>query len=837
MAGADRTPAGKQAITPIASTVTKFWPTAAAMIAGITLQQHFVAGAGWAMLLVLLCIALIAGLVRRGSRSILGALWLASVFGLSFAWSAVNAVDQGGLAAFINEDGRLADLEGVIDSEPYLSRGSKGYFADFMFEPPSTIFLLAVEQVHTPEKSVRVRGQVMVKIKGADLQVRRGQRIRAQGWLAGFGEPKNIGEFDYAAYQAERGVFGRLSLPSAANRDILQQPNFASLPERFWQAIVEGRGWIAEHAHWSLGLGFEPGSVSLGLLETLLLGRTDADIDQLRGQFRDVGLSHILSISGAHLGILMLMVWFIAKGLIHNPPRAATLVIAVLLMYLLAIPLRVPVMRAAVMAGIYFLGVACDRKLDATRLLAIAAIVVLIARPQDLMTPGFQLSFVTVWGLMLFTQLMSDRIWPEPEVTLVSPGPMVGVIRRLVDATAVSIVAFFSAAPLVAYHFKMISPLGLLLSVLSLPVFFIVLGLGYLKILMGFLLPSVSLMLSGPLRWSSVMLTGLIEEAATWPGAALTLTQPVSAAWTFAATAVAWAWFAGMFRARRIAGAAAIVLVIGWLWWMQAPPTKHEKPVATLRMFAVGDGSCFLFQTGGKTLMFDCGSQAMPLVGRQTVVPGLKQLGIEHLDIVILSHADIDHYNGILDVLDVVSAGEVWLSRDIPAEAEAHPNWATAALVNALNDRGIDWRVVSRGESTSLATADLDILWPPPPEKFDAERSNDLSMVLQIEIAGRTIRLNGDIQSDAIAYMLEHDLISPVDVTDLPHHGSFIEDSPRWLMTATPKIALQSSGPDRLRFDRWLPVFDELPEIRRHISHHDGMVTVEIYSDGEIKTR
>jgi len=95
--------------------------------------------------------------------------------------------------------------------------------------------------------------------------------------------------------------------------------------------------------------------------------------------------------------------------------------------------------------------------------------------------------------------------------------------RRAADYAAVSLVATATAMPLVAYHFQMVNPLAVLLSLLALPVLTAVLTLGYLKVLCGMALPSLALVLSGPLRWVGRVLALLVEEAAGWPGSAVRL--------------------------------------------------------------------------------------------------------------------------------------------------------------------------------------------------------------------------------------------------------------------------------------------------------------------------
>jgi competence protein ComEC len=763
---------------------------------------------------------------------------------LGAAWLHVQRPDASAatLARYLMPDGALAEVEGTVVAEPQLVEGTTGPFAAFGYEAPATRFEFKVNRITTNEGPEPVAGRLVVRLDVADHRLRLGQRLRLRGWLAPIGGPLNPGDFDFRQYMTEQGVVGRLGLANRGNVEVLAEPG---LGDRLWGPaswVVQLRQEAAARAAWALGLGMGDDPVTLGLLQTLLLGQTTHDIDPLAERFRDVGLAHILSISGAHLGILMGLVWLVAKLLVDRPNRAAVIVLAVLGLYLLAVPLRVPIVRASVMAGLYFLGMASGRRPDATNTMALAALLLLIVRPSDVFEPGFQLSFVVVFALLRFTRTVSQAFWPDPEVELVNPGDGRGRWGRwAADLAAGSVVATATALPLVAFHFGMVNPLAVVLSVLALPVLTAVLGLGYLKILCGMAWPSVALVLGGPLAWMGRTLIALVQEAATWPGATVRLSQPVPWVWAAATLGVVWWWFAGGFARRRSAGVAAVLVLAGWVsvnesatlgpvW--RGEPDAWARPAATLSMIAVGDGSCFVVRSGGRTLVFDCGSQPYPLIGRRSVVPTLRRLGVRRIDVLVISHADLDHYNGVPDLVREVPTAEVWVSSDVLDDAAANPTRATAALVQGLRDDGLPLRTVHRGQRFTLGDASLEVLWPPA-EGWDAARGNDRSVVLKIDVAGRRLLLNGDVQQDALTQLLQTPDALDADVTDLPHHGSFVEASERWIDAVTPAVVLQSSGPARLRRDRWRQPLAQRG-VPRRVSDRDGFTEVRVGPDGTL---
>ena len=106
--------------------------------------------------------------------------------------------------------------------------------------------------------------------------------------------------------------------------------------------------------------------------------------------------------------------------------------------------------------------------------------------------------------------------------------------------------------------------------------------------------------------------------------------------------------------------------------------------------------------------------------------------------------------------------------------------------------------------------------------------------MLLVEAGGRRVLLNGDIQGDAISQLLASDVSLRADVTDLAHHGSFVEESPAWLAAVEPSVVLQSSGPRRLDEDRWGPLL-EASGIKRLSTFERGMVELRITPEGELQ--
>ncbi|MEX0653721.1 MAG: ComEC/Rec2 family competence protein [Phycisphaeraceae bacterium] len=831
------------------------WPFVAlalACITGITLGHWLPWGGLW-LAAAGGALTGMATMLGRGRRPAALRWGLIATVALMAAWHLWQAqpVTPAPVARYVTERAQLAEVTGVIVDAPYEAERDSGAFARFDYRTSRTLTVLAVETivVGEPRRVEPAAGRLLLHVGQSDHRLRRGQRIRAIGWLGAIQGPSNPGEFDYAQLMRDRGIVGRLTLPARDHWQRLAEPS----PWHPATALHQVRQRLAGALLASLQLGMTEASESLALLETLLLGVWSKELSDTYDAFQRVGLAHVMSISGAHLAILLGLVWALARLVVPHPRWAAVVVLVVLGLYLLALPVRVPIMRAAIMAGVFGATYASGRRVPGLAMLAMAAVAVLVWRPGDLLTPGFQLSFGVVAGLMLFAGPVSQWLWPaalEPaaaaggastQASQAEPARLsVMLLRRAVDYAAANLVAFVIALPVVAYHFQIVSPLAMVMSLLALPAVVALLAVGYLKMVVGLALPSGSIVLAGPLTWLSETLLGLVDHAQRWPGAAVELTRSPSEAWVVATLAVAVAWLTGWYARRRAALTASVGVLLLWAVavdgdWAGRWRQRHQPAAqVTVNMLAVGEGNCYLLRMPGYTALIDCGSQSYLDVGLRTVEPALRALGVRELDAIFLTHADLDHYSGVLDVLDQMPVTVVHVPPQLLDAARRQPGSATAYLVAGLHARQRPPRPLSRGWRHTAGAVELELLWPPAERTF--ERSNDQSFVFAIRAAGRTLILNGDIQDEAVQGLLAVEPDLRADVSEMPHHGSYADGSVAWLAATRPAVLLQSGSWRRLEQDRWpakLRAIGLADAARLNTAVH-GMVELRIMPDGTI---
>ena len=733
-------------------------------------------------------------------------------------------------------ESRLAAVEGVIESEPYQRLEARGEMGRFDYRPPKTMFILRVERCFDERGMSRpASGGLIVDVPGYDGRLVPGESVRCRGWLMGLPPPMNPGEREFARAMADQGVVGRLSVKTRGNvvltgeisRRGSEAPGAPSIKRRAW-----GSGGLRDAARASLHLGMprERSRETGAMLDALLLGDRGGDMGELEDAFRRTGLAHMLAISGLHLAILVAGAWGMARVLGVRPAWAAAVALVTIALYLLIVPPAVPVLRAGIMTAAGCIAITVGRRIAAMSVLALAAIVLLIWRPGDLFSPGFQLSFGVVAGLIAFTGGVARWLAPPPLIELTGAAAWRYRLRRIAaDYLAVTIVAWAVSMPLIAFHFHMISPMAGLLSLAMLPAASILLWIGYLKVALGMALPIAGESM-GPLVWLLGDWTAeAVREMGAWRGVAFGL-PGVSLFWMAGAMSVSMAWMSGMFRRRRLALGGAVVLIGGWL---AAPAMIAQAPAnnaaLTLNMFAVGDGSCFLLRSGGEAMIFDCGSSNYFDITTVAIEPALRRLGVMNVPTLVLSHPDADHFSGSLELIDGFGVKRLITTQAFVDEAAREPGSAAAHVIEGARRRGVAIQIVQRGDVLAFGQTQVDVLWPPDDRAF--ERGNDGSVVLRITAAGRRVLLCGDVQQEAMTLMLAEAGDIAADVLELPHHGSMVPAAPAWVRAVNPRVVLQSSGPARLREDQWDGWLDG---IDRHITARHGMIELGITPGGEI---
>ena len=492
-----------------------------------------------------------------------------------------------------------------------------------------------------------------------------------------------------------------------------------------------------------------------GVLTALVLGDGSGLSRQDWQVLQDTGTVHLLVISGQHIGLLAGVVYLLIAGLARYGlwpnrlpwlPWACGLAFAAALGYGLLAGFEVPVRRACLMIGLVLLWRLRFRHLGAWWPLLLALNGVLLLDPLASLQPGFWLSFAAV-AVLIFT--FSGRLGPW---------------RWWQTWTRAQWLIAIGLGPLLLVLGLPISLSGPLVNLLAVPwISLLVLP----PALLGTLLLPVPYVGEGLLWLAGGLIDGLFRGLAWVAGQV--------PAWVPTAIPL-WVWGLGALGAFLLLLPRGVPLrPLGWpLLLLLIFPPRPEIPegVADIWQLDVGQGLAILVRTRHHTLLYDAGPRFGDNdLGERVVLPTLRKLGVDGIDLMLISHAHADHAGGARAVTQGLPVKHV-----LGGEPAELPNeWQAAGCESG---RRWTWDGVNFE------------LW----QWAHARESNPKSCVLQIEASGERMLLTGDIDMAAERALLESPLAIPTDWLQSPHHGSRSSSSMALLDRLRPKAVLISRG-------------------------------------------
>jgi len=721
---------------------------------------------------------------------------------------------------------RLASIRGNIITKPYIAK-TGGTFAAFDFaHEPRTILVLRCREILTSDGWRQTQGLCQVTVKQPAPHLRRGQLIQLDCWLTRRRGPDNPGQFDPTDYQhASRTIVSCTVNHSEAVTVLTEEPIATGLLAHLRhkiQAIAHTA--LIEDVHLISGGNLSSGDTE-AFLNALLLGQRHKLSGHLYEAFLRTGTIHFLSVSGLHVGIIAGFIWCL--GWLVRLPRLAQglLTLTVIAAYLLLIPPRPPVLRAGIICSLFCLAFMSRRTVSAINVLSFAAIVILLLRPIDLFNAGFQLSFVVVLGLILFVPTVYNLISKKDVVAIEPPQPLpwwrwliVKVLCFFLGLFVVSLVAWVVGLPLSAYYFNRIAVWSAIASVILYPLIALTMLVGLAKMILAGLIPVFGSCLTEPLFALGRMVIFIVDGFERLPYNGINTAAPPI--WFIVVFYILLIWAGrSLYRGRghghgrgrslsRLVIYALLVWAIAFVWMAPFTENDSEDRAINLHVLSIGHGTTTVVELpDGKTILYDIGSSSNFNLTSHVVAPFLRYRGVQKLDAVFISHPNIDHYNGLIDLCRSFPVDVLYLNDYFAKDAGR----AVEILLEKLNEMKQPpvIKLISRGcrlkPATTAEGADytIKVLWPLPAHPSYVLDTNDSSLILRISTGNRSILLCGDagIIPQRLLLEMEPPENLKADVLLLPHHGSLGSTVPEFIRAVDPVACLNSNGrvpPSRL---------------------------------------
>lgn len=721
-------------------------------------------------------------------------------------------------------DGRcLATLRGEVTS-PMLINKAGDKFSTIPWLNSQGSFYLSASEVHTADGWQKTSGRVRVQVSGVITHLQPGQTVQLYCWLDTFSPPANPGQFDLAQHMHLRGVYVSAGVSGKEGIEVLHDS--ISIMSKL-------RRHCCRFAADSLLDETMTDTDAAALASALLLGQRFDLKPELVAAFQKTNLSHFISLSGMHVAILAGSLWMLLKRMqLPKRPRAILCIILILI-YALIVPPRAPTMRAIFLSCFFFASELFYRKINPLNTLSLSAIVLLFFRPYELFSAGWQLSFLSVLGILVLYQhvhyFLRDWLF-FPIVFLFNQrlSWLQHFLYRMIELLAVGFSAWIVISPLLLYYFGQVNPFSPVWTTLTILIIAGILYAGFLKIALASILPTVAAFLGLVLNSLARILETVVTLLAKIDWLSLTAHRPgLTLILTLYGLLIL--LFFIPYKQRRTKQLCLSLLAICFcLPFINSRLRPLTNDTLEMTCLSVGHGQAVVVSAPcGRHFLFDGGSITHQHLARKTICPFLQYRSIFELDGVWLSHGDLDHLNGIPHLAASLPISHLY------ANSMLITNSRKPSLEKQFSDSLAELSLTMEPViDLDAGTCSIHSLWPDPATVHDAKISeNDLSQVILIDYADRTILLCGDIEAYAQEKLLEIYPTLKVDVLLLPHHGSTNNLNPKFVETLAPSVVIASCA--RRNAPRaWHPSNDF--EIQSFYTAVDGAVTIKIKADGTL---
>lgn len=629
-------------------------------------------------------------------------------------------------------------------------------------------FVLDIEHARLDGEPLRLRGRTRVSWYGAPS----GRPAPCSRWHLRLRLKRPRSLLNPGGFDSERSALERREVATGYVR---AKGDNHPLPQASW-CVDRLRAAVSRAI-----AGAIPDARDAHLLQSLAVGDTRGLDDNDWNVARANGISHLLAISGFHVGMAALFgawlvrgLWWLFPGLARYLPRQVVQGVGAFLTalaYGAMAGFGLPTIRTLLMIAVVATARCRRRSTRGLQTLAFALLVILVWDPLSVLSAGFWLSFAGVGFLMM--GLARPRTAGQHVKVL-------GLTQLLMTVALL---------PLSIWFFGQASLIGALSNLVAVPVVSLLV---------------VPMTLAGTLLlplWSGA--AGWLWQGAAWAMHALWWLLQIMADWPGAH------WYPPMI------GLAAMLLAMLGAWWLFLPrgmparwlglllflpmllPYRPALPDGAFRMWVidVGQGLSVLVRTRNHVLVYDTGARYPSGfdLGRVAVLPTMRALGVHGLDLLMISHGDNDHAGGAAAVV------------------EAFP--AAQRLAGEPARTGLDTEACRIGQQWQWDGVSLRVINPPPGASGS---DNDASCVLLVTGTGGRVLLTGDISSRIEPSVAQAVQSGPPLVLLVPHHGSKTSSGDSFIDTLDPQLAIASAG--------WLNRY-----------HHPAEQVVKRYADAGVR--
>ena len=682
-------------------------------------------------------------------------------------------------------------------------------------------YTISVSNAEIDNQQIETNGKVLLSVVKVTQKFYYGDLLKIRCKLQEPKSQRNPGQFDYKNYLSGKDIFLISYINHIDSVDVLEQ----RAGNIFIHAIIEP---LKNHFNQSINSFLSPENGSI--LRALLLGEKQDIDDETLNQFKNVGVIHVLAISGLHVGFIIIFVLIFLSFFRLNYKTKIYSLLIILFIYIVIINFKAPVIRASIMAALYLLAKLTERKISLFNIIFFAAFLLLVIDPRDIFNPGFQFSFAAVISIVYGYPKLNELIPLKMKLNSINKGSGIkGFFFKFIwDPLLVSLAAVLGTLPLTIYYYGIMPTYAIFANILVIPLVGLIVFLGIFLVVFALFSSLVAGSLGNLIDLLFDLLKYVISVFYEFPYSYFYSATP-SIFMVLLMLILVYILFNIKSRSHQLSGI-GIILVLLFININHSSNSNHLE----VTFLDVGQGdACFIKFPNGESMLVDGGDATKDWdQGKNTIVPFLKFNDISRIKYVVASHAHNDHIGGLTEILNTVSVDTLVIS------SYEFITKKYKEMIEICEIKNIPIRYVEKG----------DLLYPDsscrvyilhPSENFVKETDysgvecNNSSIIMKIQYGENGILLTGDSEKKAEKAYTEYADFLECEIIKIGHHGSRTSSTQNMLNYVNPMVGVISVA-ERNKFRHPSPVtINKLRDnnIKSFLTSTNGAVKFQISPD------
>ena len=535
-----------------------------------------------------------------------------------------------------------------------------------------------------------------------------------------------------------------------------------------------------------------------GLISSIILGNSNFLDEEELTLYRDLGLAHILAVSGLHIGIISGCLIFVFSRLGIKRKYNYVITLSIIWFYAILIGYSPSTLRACLMFSILFLSDLVHEPYDSLNTIFISMFILLIFNPFWIFSVSFQLSYIATISIILIKPKITQCLYPYKGK----------LINSLSSVVAVNI----GLLPINAYYFNTLPLLGIIANLISIPILSIALIVGMFMVTFNYLFPFIISILGIVLNLLLNINSMIINFLGDFPFIKLNIFSPdiiTILIYYFLLSIIL-----GLIKFNRMEMKIKKFIFCYLLITVLITTIRFNiDDSIEVDFIDVGQGDSILIHTKTSNYLIDTGGSFNEDfdIGKNITMPYLLKNGFNRLDGIIITHFDADHCKGLDAVVENIRVKSIFASY-IPEDNRYKLN-----IIADNNKIVLDKNTI------------LDIIWPKDSMDIDHLSANDKSLVMILSYFNHEILFTGDIEKEVENLLL--DSLYPVDILKVAHHGSKTSSTEDFINKIRPKYSIISVGRNNFYNHPNLEVIERLSDSASTIYRTDEMGQIKIILD------